>query len=420
MAYTFGSRLKHAWNAFFNKDPTITREYGNSYSFRPDRPRFHRGNERTIVTAVFNKIAMDVAALNFYHIREDEDDRFVDIIKSGLNNCLTLEANIDQTHRAFIQDYVMSLFDEGVVAIVPVDTTTDPRNSNSYDVVTMRIGKVVEWFPQHVKVRVYNDQTGEKEDIMLPKKMVGIIENPMFAVCNEPNSTLQRLIRKLAILDVIDEQSGSSKLDLIIQLPYVIKSGLRREQAEKRRKQIEEQLAGSKYGIAYIDGTERVTQLNRAVENNLMAQIEFLTNMLYSQLGVTKEVLDGSADEKTMLNYTNRTIEPIASAFTNELKRKFLTKTARTQGQSIAFFRDPFKLIPVGELAEIADKMTRNEIMTSNEVRQKIGMKPSKEPQADELRNKNLNQSADAMAAEEEVVPQEEALLEEEENIQNE
>lgn len=419
MAYTFGSRLKHAWNAFFNKDPTITREYGNSYSFRPDRPRFHRGNERTIVTAVFNKIAMDVAALNFYHIREDEDDRFTDIIKSGLNNCLTLEANIDQTHRAFIQDYVMSLFDEGVVAIVPVDTTTDPRNSNSYDVLSMRIGKVIEWFPQHVKVRVYNDQTGEKEDIMLPKKMVGIIENPMFAVCNEPNSTLQRLIRKLAILDVIDEQSGSSKLDLIIQLPYVIKSGLRREQAEKRRKQIEEQLAGSKYGIAYIDGTERVTQLNRAVENNLMAQIEFLTNMLYSQLGVTKEVLDGSADEKTMLNYTNRTIEPIASAFTNELKRKFLTKTARTQGQSIAFFRDPFKLIPVGELAEIADKMTRNEIMTSNEVRQKIGMKPSKEPQADELRNKNLNQSADAMAAEE-VVPEDEALLEEEENIQNE
>lgn len=419
MAYTFGSRLKHAWNAFFNKDPTITREYGNSYSFRPDRPRFHRGNERTIVTAVFNKIAMDVAALNFYHIREDEDDRFTDIIKSGLNNCLTLEANIDQTHRAFIQDYVMSLFDEGVVAIVPVDTTTDPRNSNSYDVLSMRIGKVIEWFPQHVKVRVYNDQTGEKEDIMLPKKMVGIIENPMFAVCNEPNSTLQRLIRKLAILDVIDEQSGSSKLDLIIQLPYVIKSGLRREQAEKRRKQIEEQLAGSKYGIAYIDGTERVTQLNRAVENNLMAQIEFLTNMLYSQLGVTKEVLDGSADEKTMLNYTNRTIEPIASAFTNELKRKFLTKTARTQGQSIAFFRDPFKLIPVGELAEIADKMTRNEIMTSNEVRQKIGMKPSKEPQADELRNKNLNQSADAMAAEE-VVPEEESLLEEEENIQNE
>lgn len=419
MAYTFGSRLRHAWNAFFNKDPTITREYGNSYSFRPDRPRFHRGNERTIVTAVFNKIAMDVAALNFYHIREDEDDRFTDIIKSGLNNCLTLEANIDQTHRAFIQDYVMSLFDEGVVAIVPVDTTTDPRNSNSYDVLSMRIGKVIEWFPQHVKVRVYNDQTGEKEDIFLPKKMVGIIENPMFAVCNEPNSTLQRLIRKLAILDVIDEQSGSSKLDLIIQLPYVIKSGLRQEQAEKRRKQIEEQLAGSKYGIAYIDGTERVTQLNRAVENNLMAQIEFLTNMLYSQLGVTKEVLDGSADEKTMLNYTNRTIEPIASAFTNELKRKFLTKTARTQGQSIAFFRDPFKLIPVGELAEIADKMTRNEIMTSNEVRQKIGMKPSKEPQADELRNKNLNQSADAMAAEE-VVPEEEALLEEEENIQNE
>lgn len=407
MADTFGSRLKHAWNAFFNKDPTYRPDFGASHTFRPDRPRFHRGNERTIATAVFNRIAMDVAALDFHHTRHDEQDRYIGIIESGLNNCLSVEANIDQTARSFIQDYVMSLFDEGVVVIVPIDTTTDPRNSNSYDIQTMRTGKVLEWYPQHVKVRVYNENSGEREDVILPKKMVGIIENPLFAICNEPNSTLQRLIRKLSILDVIDEQSGSNKLDLIVQLPYTIKSTARQKQAEERRSQIEEQLANSKYGIAYVDGTERVIQLNRAVENNLMSQIEFLTNMFYGQLGMTKEVMDGSADEKTMLNYTNRTIEPIASALTLELKRKFLTKTARTQKQSIDFFRDPFKLIPVSDLAEIADKMTRNEIMSSNEVRQKMGMIPSDDPKADELRNKNINVSAEETRLEEEGVPQE-------------
>ena len=409
MAYSFGTRLKHAWNAFFNKDPTSTRNMptGTSYSHRPDRPRMHRGNERTIVTAVFNRIAMDVASLSYFHTRHDDNDRYVGNIASGLNNCLTVEANIDQTARAFIQDYAMSLLDEGAVAIVPVDTTSDPRRSNAFDVITMRVGRILEWYPQHVKVRVYNESSGEKEDVVLPKRTVGIIENPLFAVCNEPNSTLQRLIRKLNILDVIDEQSSSSKLDLIIQLPYTLKSPARQVQAENRRSQIEDQLMNSKYGIAYIDGTEKVIQLNRAVENNLMTQIEFLTNLLYSQLGITKEVMDGSADEKTMLNYTNRTIEPIASAFTDELKRKFLSKTARTQKQSVDFFRDPFKLIPVSELAEIADKMTRNEIMSSNEVRQKMGMIPSDDPKADELRNKNLNESNEEVQADEMLYPEE-------------
>lgn len=386
------NRLQHAWNAFLNRDPTYDmRVDGPSYYYRPDRVRFSRGNERSIVTAVYNRIALDAAAIDIVHARLDENDRFVSIIESGLNTCLTKEANIDQTGRAFIQDVVMSMLDEGCVAIVPVDTTIDPKKSSSYDINSMRTGKIVEWYPAHVKVRLYNERTGRNEEIVLPKKTVAIIENPLYAVINEPNSTMQRLIRKLNLLDSIDEQSGSGKLDLIIQLPYVIKTEARRQQAENRRKDIEMQLAGSKYGIAYTDGTERITQLNRPVENNLMKQIEYLTSMLYSQLGITQTILDGTADDKTMLNYHNRTIEPIISAIVDEMKRKFLTKTAISQKQSILFFRDPFRLVPVNEIAEIADKFTRNEIMTSNEIRQIIGMKPSQDPKADELRNKNLS-----------------------------
>ena len=392
MEFTFGSRLKHAWNAFMNKDPTY-RNYGPGYSMRPDRPRFSRGNERSIVTSVYNRIALDVAALNVQHCKLDKDGRFVETINSDLNSCLNLEANIDQTGRAFIQDVVMSMFDEGSVAIVPVDTTGDPEITSSYDIQTMRTGKVVEWYPTSVRVKLYNDRTGQKEEVVLSKSAVGIVENPLYAVINEPNSTMQRLIRKLNILDSIDEQSGAGKLDLIIQLPYIVKSDARRQQAEKRRKDIEDQLSGSKYGIAYTDGTEKVTQLNRSVDNNLMKQIEYLTSMLYSQLGITQAVLDGTADEKTMLNYYTRTIEPIISAIVDEMKRKFLSKTARTQLQSIVFFRDPFKLVPVNDLAEISDKLTRNEIVTSNEIRQKIGMKPSSDPKADQLRNSNINQS---------------------------
>ena len=392
MEFTFGSRLKHAWNAFMNKDPTY-KNYGTGYSMRPDRPRFSRGNERSIVTSVYNRIALDVAAININHCRLDKDGRFVETIDSNLNNCLNLEANMDQTGRAFIQDIVMSMFDEGSVAIVPVDTTINPEVTSSYDILSMRTGKVVEWYPNSVRVKLYNDRTGQKEEIVLPKSSVGIVENPLYAVINEPNSTMQRLIRKLNILDSIDEQSGAGKLDLIIQLPYIVKSDARREQAEKRRKAIEDQLSGSKYGIAYTDGTEKVTQLNRSVDNNLMKQIEYLTSMLYSQLGITQAVLDGTADEKTMLNYYTRTVEPIISAIVDEMKRKFLTKTARSQLQSIVFFRDPFKLVPVNDLAEISDKLTRNEIVTSNEIRQKIGMKPSSDPKADQLRNSNINQS---------------------------
>ena len=392
MEFTFGSRLKHAWNAFMNKDPTY-KNYGTGYSMRPDRPRFSRGNERSIVTSVYNRIALDVAAININHCRLDKDGRFVETIDSNLNNCLNLEANMDQTGRAFIQDIVMSMFDEGSVAIVPVDTTINPEVSSSYDILSMRTGKVVEWYPNSVRVKLYNDRTGQKEEIVLPKSSVGIVENPLYAVINEPNSTMQRLIRKLNILDSIDEQSGAGKLDLIIQLPYIVKSDARREQAEKRRKAIEDQLSGSKYGIAYTDGTEKVTQLNRSVDNNLMKQIEYLTSMLYSQLGITQAVLDGTADEKTMLNYYTRTVEPIISAIVDEMKRKFLTKTARSQLQSIVFFRDPFKLVPVNDLAEISDKLTRNEIVTSNEIRQKIGMKPSSDPKADQLINSNINQS---------------------------
>lgn len=391
MEMSFGSRLKHAWNAFNGTTQMDFRNLGMSYSYRADRPRLSRGNERSIVTSVYNRIALDVAALKIQHIRLDENERFVSVIQDGLNNCLTVEANIDQTARAFIQDVVISMFDEGSVAIVPVDTTTNPTITGSYDIQSMRVGQILDWYPQYVRVRVYNELTGKKEDIVLPKSTVAIIENPLYVVINEPNSTMQRLIRKLNLLDVIDEQSGSGKLDLIIQLPYVIKTEARRQQAENRRKDIESQLAGSKYGIAYTDGTERITQLNRSVNNNLMTQIEYLTSMLYSQLGITQSILDGTADEKTMLNYNNRTIEPIISAIVDEMKRKFLTKTARSQLQSISFFRDPFKLVPVNDIAEIADKFTRNEIMTSNEIRQVVGMKPSDDPRADELRNKNLS-----------------------------
>jgi hypothetical protein len=408
MEMSFGSRLKHAWNAFTGNVQINYRDLGMSYSYRADRPRLTRGNERSIVTSVYNRIALDVAALNFQHIRLDENGRFLSVIEDGLNNCLTLEANIDQTARSFIQDVVISMFDEGSVAIVPVDTTTDPNVSGSYDIQTMRVGQILDWYPQYIRVRLYNEQTGKKEDIVVPKSATAIIENPLYAVINEPNSTMQRLIRKLNLLDVIDEQSGSGKLDLIIQLPYVIKTEARRQQAENRRKDIENQLSGTKYGIAYTDGTERITQLNRSVNNNLMSQIEYLTSMLYSQLGITQSILDGTADEKTMLNYNNRTIEPIASAIVGEMKRKFLTKTARSQLQSISFFRDPFKLVPVNEIAEIADKFTRNEIMTSNEIRQIIGMKPSDDPRADELRNKNLS------APSEDKVPNSEVQLNDE------
>lgn len=392
MEMSFGSRLKHAWNAFTGNVQMNYRDLGMSHSYRADRPRMSRGNERSIVTSVYNRIALDVAALNVQHVRLDENGRFLSVIDDGLNNCLTLEANVDQTARSFVQDVVISMFDEGSVAIVPVDTTTDPNVSGSYDIQSLRVGQILDWYPQHIRARVYNEQTGRKEDIVVPKSAVAIIENPLYAVINEPNSTMQRLIRKLNLLDVIDEQSGSGKLDLIIQLPYVIKTETRRQQAENRRKDIESQLSGSKYGIAYTDGTEHITQLNRSVNNNLMSQIEYLTSMLYSQLGITQSILDGTADEKTMLNYNNRTIEPIISAIVDEMKRKFLTKTARSQRQSISFFRDPFKLVPVNEIAEIADKFTRNEIMTSNEIRQVVGMKPSDDPRADELRNKNLSE----------------------------
>lgn len=392
MEFSLGSRIKRSWNAFFNRDPTYEfRGSGPGYSYRPDRPRMTRGNERSIATAIYNRIALDVASIDIRHSRLDADGRYVEDMDSRLNECLTIGANIDQTPRAFIQDAVMSMLDEGCVALVPVDTTDDPEKTRSYDIESIRTGRIVEWYPRDVKVRVYNDRTGQKEDIKLPKDMVCIIENPLFAVVNEPNSTMQRLIRKLNLLDTIDEQSGSGKLDLIIQLPYVIKSQARRQQAENRRKDIEDQLSGSKYGIAYTDGTERITQLNRPVENNLMKQIEYLTSMLYSQLGITQAVLDGTADDKTMLNYLSRTVEPIVSAIVDEMKRKWLTKTARSQGQSISYFRDPFKLVPISEIADIADTFTRNEIASSNEMRQVIGWKPSKDPAADELRNKNLS-----------------------------
>ena len=394
MEINLGPRLKNAWNAFFNRDPT--RDYqdgGMSYSYRPDRPRLTRGNERSIVTSVYNRIALDVAALTFQHVQLDENGRFSSVVDSGLNRCFNLSANIDQPSRAFIQDIVVSMLDEGCVAIVPTNTNVDPLLTESYDIGTMRTGKILEWRPSSVRVRAYNEATGQKEEVYFPKRIVGIVENPFYAVMNEPNSTMQRLIRKLNLLDAIDEQSGAGKLDLIIQLPFAIKGDLKRAQAEARRKDIEMQLAGSKYGIAYTDATEHITQLNRSVDNNLMKQIEYLTSMLYSQLGITQSILDGSADEKVMRNYYDRTVEPIAAAIVDEIKRKFLSKTARAQGKTMMFFRDPFKLVPVSEIASIADTVTRNEIMTSNEVRQIIGMKPSSDPEADKLRNKNLNKS---------------------------
>ena len=400
MEKNLGSRIKNAWNAFLNKDPTIDfRNEGMTYTYRPDRPRFTRGNERSIATSVYNRIALDVAAVDFKHCRLDTENRYLDDIESGLNNCLTLESNIDQNARAFIQDVVMSMLDEGAVAIVPIDASADPLKTDSYDIGSWRTAKIIEWKPRYVKVRVYNDRTGNKEDILYPKRCVAIIENPLYSIINEPNSTMQRLKRKLALLDVTDEQTASGKLDLIIQLPYVVKSPGRKQQAEERRQAIIDQLAGSQYGIAYTDGTEKITQLNRSLENNLLKQVEYLTTQVFAQLGMTQSILDGTADEKTMLNYYNRTIEPIVDAIVLELKRKFLTKTARTQGQTIMAFRDPFKLVPINNIADIADKFTRNEILSSNELRQIIGRRPSSDKRADMLLNSNLNHSPDELDA---------------------
>ena len=411
MELTIGSRLKHAYNAFMNRDPTYGyRDTGPGYSYRPDRPRLTRGNERSIVTSIYNRIALDVASISINHCRIDNNNRFVESMDSTLNKCLSLEANMDQTGRAFMQDVAMSMLDEGCVAIVPVETSMDPSVTTSYDIFSMRTGKIIEWYPKHVKVRLYDERKGRQDDIKLLKSTVAIVENPLFAVINEPNSTMQRLIRKLNLLDVIDEQSGAGKLDLIIQLPYVIKTEAKKKQADIRRQEIEDQLAGSKYGIAYADGTEKIIQLNRSVDNNLMKQIEYLTNMLYSQLGISQSILDGTADEQTMLNYTTRTIEPIVAAIVDEMKRKFLSKTARSQKQTIMFFRDPFKLVPVNNIAEIADKFTRNEILTSNEIRQIIGFKPSDDPKADQLVNSNLNQPDEKVISEENNIPQEETL----------
>lgn len=397
MEMNIGSRLKHAWNAFLNRDPPGSRYYGGGYSYRPDRMRFSRGSERTIINAIYNRIALDAASITINHVKLDENNRFDSIIDSGLNYCLNIEANADQTGRGLIQDIVMTFLEEGVAAVVPERTNFDPRYSNSYEIYSMRVGVPVEWYPNHVRVRLFNELTGQKEEITFPKKMVALIENPFYAVMNAPNSTMQQLVRKLALLDVVDEQAGSGKLDMIIQLPYVIKSQARRNQAEERRAEIEKQLSGSKYGIAYTDGTERIVQLNRSLENNILKSIEYLTNMVYSQLGVTQEILNGTADEKTMNNYMNRIIEPVISAIADEFKRKFLTKTARTQGQSIMFFRDPFRLAPVSMIAEMADKFTRNEIMTPNEFRQVIGMKPSKDPKSDQLANRNIASADEGM-----------------------
>ena len=410
-------RFQRGWNAFRNRDPTYTYnvEVGPGDYRRPDRPRLTRGNERSIINAIIARIAIDCAQIDIKHVMVDDEDRYLETVDSGLNNCLNVEANLDQSGRAFRQDAYMSMLDEGVVALAPIDTDYDP-DTGSYDIHTIRTGKIVQWHPAHVRVNAYDERDGKHHDILLSKRTTAIIENPLYSVMNEPNSTLQRLIRKLNLLDAVDEQSSSGKLDLIIQLPYVVKTPTRKEQAEKRRKELEDQLAGSKYGIAYTDGTERITQLNRPIENNLMKQVEYLTNMLYSQLAITQSVMDGTADEQTMLNYYNRTIEPIISAVVDEMKRKFLTKTARTRKHSIQFFRDPFKLVPVGQMAEISDKMTRNEIMTSNEIRQEIGLKPSKDPEADKLRNKNLSAPAGENGK-----PAEEAIeVNPEEEIQNE
>lgn len=393
MELNIGSRLKRAWNAFTNRDPTGGYEsVGPGYSLSPSRPRLSRGNEKSIVNAVLTRIAMDAAAIDIKHCRLDKNGRYLEDVDSPLNDCFNLSANIDQTGRAFKLDVYLSLLDEGCIALVPIDTTDNPDDTNSYDINSMRVCKILDWYPRHVRVLAYNDRTGEKEELVIPKSQVAIIENPAYSVMNEPNSTMQRLKKKLSLLDATDEQSASGKLDLIIQLPYAVKGELRRQQAEERRKDIEDQLMNGKYGIAWTDGTEKITQLNRSVENNLMKQIEYLTNLFYSQLGVTQSVMDGTADEKTMLNYNNRTIEPLVAAVVDEVKRKFLTKTARTKGQSISYFTDPFKLVPVDNIAEIADKFTRNEIMTSNEIRQIIGMKPSDDPKADQLINSNISQ----------------------------
>ena len=412
MEINIGSRVKRAWNAFLNRDPPSDRNYSyyGGYSYRPFYDRKGRAIDKTIITAILSRIAVDASSITIQHVKLDENGRYDETIDSDLNACFNLSANIDQTGRAFIQDIVLSMLEEGVVAVVPVDTDLNPMTTDSYKIYSMRVGTIMEWFPNHVRVRLYNDRTGEKEEITLPKRMVAIVTNPFYAVMNEPNGTMQRLIRKLNLLDAVDEQSSSGKLDLIIQLPYVIKNDLRRQQAEERRKQIEDQLTGSKYGIAYTDGTERITQLNRSLDNNLLAQVEYLTNMAYSQLTITQEIMNGTADETAMTNYYSRTIEPIVSAIVDEFKRKFLTKTARSQNQSIVFFRDPFKLVPIGTVADMADKFTRNEIMSSNEFRQVIGLKPSKDPAADELRNKNLNRTPgqeEAMAAGKEAVKSE-------------
>ena len=412
MEINIGSRVKRAWNAFLNRDPPSDRNYSyyGGYGYRPFYDRKGRAIDKTIITAILSRIAVDASSITIQHVKLDENGRYDETINSDLNACFNLSANIDQTGRAFIQDIVLSMLEEGVVAVVPVDTDLNPMTTDSYKIYSMRVGTIMEWFPNHVRVRLYNDRTGEKEEITLPKRMVAIVTNPFYAVMNEPNGTMQRLIRKLNLLDAVDEQSSSGKLDLIIQLPYVIKNDLRRQQAEERRKQIEDQLTGSKYGIAYTDGTERITQLNRSLDNNLLAQVEYLTNMAYSQLTITQEIMNGTADETAMTNYYSRTIEPIVSAIVDEFKRKFLTKTARSQNQSIVFFRDPFKLVPIGTVADMADKFTRNEIMSSNEFRQVIGLKPSKDPAADELRNKNLNQTPgqeEAMAAGKEAVKSE-------------
>jgi len=395
MAFT--DRLKQAWNAFMNKDPTPTSyyHYGNISTFKPDRVRRSITSERTIIMSIMNRISLDVSNATIKHVHTDDKGRYDRDMVSGLNTCLTVNANLDQTSKNFIKDVVMSMFDEGVVAIVPTVASANIKTTESYDIHELRTGKIVEWYPRHVKVRVYNEDTGQREDLILPKRCVAIIENPFYEVMNEPNSTLKRLLRKLTLIDAVDEQSGSGKLDLIIQLPYTIKSEARRIQAEERKKDIEMQLAGSKYGIAYIDATEHITQLNRSVDNNLMQQVEYLTSMLYSQLGITSTIMDGTADEKTMLNYENRTLVPILSAIVDGMTCKFLTKTAYTQGQRIMYFRDPFKLVPVSEIATIADTFTRNEIMSTNELRQVIGMMPVQDPRADELRNKNLNPSED-------------------------
>lgn len=393
MEESFGSRLKHAWNAFFNRDPTINYRY--NYSYRPDRKKYSNGKERTIIASIYNRLALDASSIDIFHVKTDDEGRYNTIINSGLNKCLNFEANLDQTGRSFKQDIVESLLDEGVIAIVPTDTTLDPKITKSYDILKLRTGKILEWYPDKIKVRLYDEVSGKKQEIILPKSMVAIVENPFYSVMNEHNSTLQRLIRKLNLLDIIDEQQGSTKLNMIIQLPYLVKNPSRRKQAEDRRNEIEDQLVNSKYGIAYSDGTEKIIQLNRSLDNNLMNQIEYLTKMLFSQLGLTEEILNGTASDSVMTNYFSRTIEPIMSEIVSEMKRKFLSKTAVSQNQSIMYFRDPFKLISVEKFAELADKLTRNEIMTSNEIRQKIGLKPSSDPKADQLVNSNISQPSD-------------------------